>query len=149
MDFAHPRRLFSFLDPLYDAVSPFFDPLVRLAVAGPLLVHGAQKLMAGPQPVIDSMQRIGASPAAPIAYLIMFLETVGAFCVIIGFLTRPFAIALFIESLVIILAVQMPKGFIASRGGYEMVLCWAIVFLALALRGGGRYSVDRAIGFEL
>ena len=41
--------------------------------------------------------------------------------------------------------VQMPRGF----GRMELSLIWGIVFFAIALRGGGPYSLDRKIGKEL
>ena len=33
--------------------------------------------------------------------------------------------------------------------GYEYPLMWGLVMLAIALRGGGPYSLDRVIGREL
>ena len=33
--------------------------------------------------------------------------------------------------------------------GYEYPLFWGLVMLAIALRGGGPYSLDRVIGREL
>jgi putative oxidoreductase len=45
--------------------------------------------------------------------------------------------------------VHMPKGFAAGQGGYEYVLLLGIVMFAIAMRGGGRYSLDRFIGREL
>ena len=33
--------------------------------------------------------------------------------------------------------------------GYEYALVWGVVMLAVALRGGGPYSLDRVIGSEL
>ncbi len=46
---------------------------------------------------------------------------------------------------VIAFVVQMPRGFARM----EMFLLWGIVMFAIALRGGGPYSLDRAIGKEL
>jgi putative oxidoreductase len=43
----------------------------------------------------------------------------------------------------------MPKGFAAAQGGFEYVLLLGIVMFAIAIRGGGPYSLDRAIGKEL
>jgi putative oxidoreductase len=43
----------------------------------------------------------------------------------------------------------MPKGFAAAQGGYEYVLLLGVVLLAIAIRGGGPYSLDRVIGKEL
>jgi hypothetical protein len=41
--------------------------------------------------------------------------------------------------------VKMPLGF----GQMELFLLWGIVMFAIALRGGGPYSLDRKIGKEL
>jgi putative oxidoreductase len=48
-----------------------------------------------------------------------------------------------------LLAVHLSKGFAAGQGGYEYVLLIGIVLFVIAIRGGGRYSVDRLIGKEL
>ena len=79
----------------------------------------------------------------------MFLETVGAICIIVGLFTRFFAAALAIELGIAFLVVHMSKGFAAAQGGYEYVLLLGILMFAIAIRGGGPYSLDRAIGKEL
>jgi putative oxidoreductase len=137
------------LKPVYDSVGDFYFPLVRFAVGGAVLVHGVGKLMAGPGPVVANMAKYGFEPAAPIGYLILALETVGALCIIIGLFTRFFAAGLCIESLVIAFGVKWSNGFGANRDGYEMLLIWAIVFFAIFLRGAGPYSVDSRLGREL
>ncbi len=149
MDQVQTRLLIPALAPFYQRVSDFSYPLIRIAVGGPMLVHGVMKLMNGPAPVIASMERIGIQPAAPMAYILMFLETVGAACIILGLFTRFFAAALCIESLIIAFVAHWPNGFPANRNGYEMVLTWAIIYLAIALRGGGPWSLDRKLGREL
>src|SRR5882672_6848022 len=40
-------------------------------------------------------------------------------------------------------------GGIALNRGYEYTLLWGLVCFAVALRGGGPYSLDRKIGTEL
>ena len=35
-----------------------------------------------------------------------------------------------------------------TNGGYEYALLWGLITLAIAFRGGGALSVDRAIGRE-
>jgi putative oxidoreductase len=79
----------------------------------------------------------------------MFLETVGALCVAIGLFTRFFAAALAIEMGIAFLVIHLPKGFAANQGGFEYVLLLGVVLFAIAVRGGGPYSVDRLIGKEL
>ena len=143
------KLLIPALLPLYTVMRPLADPLLRLAAGGILLVHGAGKLMTGPAPVIASMAKLGLAPAAPFAYWIIFLETVGAIAIILGLFTRFFAVCLAVEMAVIALFVQSPHGFSAPRGGYEMTLLWALIFLAIALRGGGRYSLDSKMGWHL
>jgi putative oxidoreductase len=80
----------------------------------------------------------------------MFLESVGAICIAIGFLTRPFALLLLIEMIVIAVKAHLPNGwgFSVQGGGAEFPVMWAILFLIILIRGGGPYSVDRAIGKE-
>ena len=68
---------------------------------------------------------------------------------IIGLFTRFFAAALAIEMLIALLFVHLPKGYAAGGGGYEYVLLIGAACFAIAMRGGGPYSVDRFIGKEL
>ena len=41
------------------------------------------------------------------------------------------------------------NGFGWMRRGYEYVLLWGLLCFAIALRGGGPYSLDRKLGREL
>jgi putative oxidoreductase len=100
------------------------------------------------------MARRGIEPAVAAAYLIFFLETVGAICIILGLFTRLFAALIFVEFLVIIFVAHWGgglAGFNWSRagGGWEYPLFWELSWLAILLRGGGPYSLDRKFGREL
>jgi hypothetical protein len=44
---------------------------------------------------------------------------------------------------VITFVAHWPQGFTWSRGGWEYPLFWGLILFAIALRGGGPYSVDR------
>ena len=79
----------------------------------------------------------------------IFIETIGAACVALGLFTRFFAAALAIEMLIALFAAHWVKGFAVGQGGYEYVLLIGIVLFAIAIRGGGPYSVDAKIGKEL
>jgi putative oxidoreductase len=48
-----------------------------------------------------------------------------------------------------LLAVHLQNGFAVGKGGFEYVLLLGIVLFAIAIRGGGPYSVDHTIGKEL
>ncbi len=84
-----------------------------------------------------------------LAYAAMFFETVGAACIIVGLFTRFFASALSILLLIAMFTAHWSKGFSVGAGGYEFVLLLGVVMFAIALRGGGPYSLDRKIGKEL
>ena len=62
---------------------------------------------------------------------------------------RFFAAAITIEMAVIFFTQYLPNGFSWLNKGYEFVLQWGLVSLAIWLRGGGPYSVDRRLGVEL
>jgi putative oxidoreductase len=143
------RLIWPGLQGFYDT---FFDvafALMRVAIGYILLRHGLVKVHAGAAAVAASMTKNGLQPATAFAYAAMALETVGAACIILGLFTRFFAAALAVEIGIAFLFVHLPKGFAASQGGYEYVLLIGIVLLAIAIRGGGPYSVDRLIGREL
>ena len=76
-------------------------------------------------------------------------KSVGGACLIIGLFTRFFAAALAIEMAHRFIVVHLPKGYAAGGGGYEYVLLIGVVCFAIAMRGGGPYSVDAKIGKEL
>jgi putative oxidoreductase len=51
--------------------------------------------------------------------------------------------------MLIITVTYWGNGFGWMRRGYEYVLLWGLVCFAIALRGGGPYSLDRKLGREL
>ena len=147
------RKLyFPALGGIYEGLADWAYVLLRITAGLMLLPHAWPKFMvAGAKGVAaNTLARRGIEPALPLAILIMFLESVGAICIAIGFLTRPFALLLLIEMLFITFKVQWPNGwfFSAQGGGAEFTVMWAALFLIILIRGGGPYSVDRAIGKE-
>jgi putative oxidoreductase len=149
---AETKLYFPVLRGIYDSLGDWTYPLLRATAGLMLLPHVWPKFMAlGAKGVAANiLARRGIEPAMPIAILIMFLESVGAICITIGFLTRPFALLLLIEMLFITFKVQWPNGwfFSAQGGGAEFTVMWAALFLIILIRGGGPRSVDRAIGKE-
>jgi putative oxidoreductase len=147
------KLYFPALGGIYEGLADWAYVLLRITAGLMLLPHAWPKFMvAGAKGVAaNTLARRGIEPALPLAILIMFLESVGAICIAIGFLTRPFALLLLIEMLFITFKVQWPNGwfFSAQGGGAEFTVMWAALFLIILIRGGGPYSVDRAIGKEL
>ncbi len=143
------KLIFPGLAGFYASWGEIAYALVRVVIGYILLMHGWGKINTGITGITGFMAKNGLVPGELFAGAAMFLETVGAVCIIIGLFTRFFAAALAIELGIAFLVVHMPKGFAAAQGGFEYVLLLGIVMFAIAIRGGGPYSVDRAIGKEL
>ena len=147
-----PKLMFPGLAGFYASMSDLWYPMIRIAVGGILFMHGWAKVTAmGAAGVTGFFTKVGLPMPGLFAYAAMFLETAGCIAVVIGLFTRFFAAALAIELLIALLMVHWANGFYVTVGksGYEYVLFLGIVMFAIAIRGGGPYSVDRAIGKEL
>ena len=142
--------LFPSLAGFYRSWRDIASTLVRVVVGVNLLMHGWLKVgtfgLAG---VSAYMAKLGLQPATAFAVAAILLETVGAIGVILGLFTRFFAAALAVEMAVALYVAHLKAGFYVSNGGIEYVLLLGIVLFAIAIRGGGPYSVDRMIGKEL
>jgi len=155
---AEPRPIIPPLAGVYSHTRDLSWLVVRLTAGGMLLVHGIVKVMPmaekGFTATIEafaagSMARRGIEPAMAAAYAVFFLETIGAVLIILGLFTRFIAAALAVEFAIITFVAHWPQGFTWSRGGWEYPLFWGLIFFAIALRGGGPYSLDRKLGWEL
>ena len=133
----------------YGSFSEIAYTLMRVVIGYIMLMHGWGKINAGAAGITAYMAKNGLEPGAAFAYAAMFLETVGAVCIILGLFTRFFAAAMAIEMAIAFIFVHGPKGFAAGQGGFEYVLLLGIVLFVIAIRGGGPYSADRVIGKEL
>jgi putative oxidoreductase len=145
---AAPQLLFPQLKPFYDRIDGLYWLIIRLAAGLIIIPHGWPKLMAGiDATAANALVRRGIEPAWPLAAGLITLETIGGFCVALGLFTRFWAAAIAIEMAVIVYH-HLPNFGWTNRG-YEYPLMWGLIMLAIALRGGGPYSLDRRIGKEL
>ena len=147
-----PRRVVPALDRFYAQATPFAWPIVRIGVGWLLLVHGYGKLlrgMAGQARLLDQSLPGFAAFNLPLAYVLTFVEGLGGACIILGLFTRFFAAANAIEMGFLTFVLYWGNGFSWLNRGYEFTLLWGAMCLAIALRGGGPYSLDRKLGAEL
>ena len=148
METTQPKLLFPGLQSFYRCVEPFSYVLIRVTVGLMLIPHGWPKLMAGLGPTAaNALMKRGITPAEPLAVALIAIETLGGLCIALGLFTRFWAAAATIEMSVIVYH-HLPKFGWTDRG-YEYPLMWGLILLAVALRGGGPYSLDRKIGKEL
>lgn len=139
-----PRLFIPPLRSFYDWSVPFSYTLIRVVAGLMMIPHGVPKLMHGFEATATSFDQRGFHPGWLIGGLILFNETLGGVFVAVGFLTRLVAASIAIE-LAVITWGFLPQGF----GRYEVTLMWGAVMFAIALGGGGPYSIDRKLGWEL
>jgi putative oxidoreductase len=145
------RLIIPGLAGLYQTVSPYSYALVRFVAGAILVPHGYTKLfVSGVQGVADHVvTALGLPMPLAWAYLLGVLECFGGAALAVGLLTRPLALMLTIEFIVITFW-HSGNGFAFSspHGGYEYPLVLTVVYAAIFFRGAGRCSIDRMIGKE-
>ena len=144
---AEPRSLLPFLKPFYDRAIPFSWLVLRVGCGGVLLVHGWGKVMRGPDAFSKPFADMGFASMTWV-WSALAIEFVGGIALIVGLFTRFWAAAAAIE-MAVIMWLYWNNGFAWLSRGYEYVLLWGLVCFAIALRGGGPYSLDRVLGREL
>ena len=148
MERSPAKLLIPSLRPFYEWAEPVSWALIRITAGLMIIPHGWPKVMAGIGPTAaNALAKRGIEPAEPLAVVLILLETVGGLFVALGLFTRFFAAAIAIEMAVIVYQYWPKFGW--TGPGYEYPLMWGIVMFAIALRGGGPYSVDRLLGREL
>ena len=148
-----PRPIIPALGQIWQALAPAPDVLVRVTAGLLLVPHGAQKLFGwfgghGLEGTAMWLESIGFAPGLLFALAIGALEFFGGLMLALGLLTRPVALAVLVF-MVQAFFVHLPMGYAWNQGGFEMPLFWGLIALAVLIRGGGRYSLDRAIGREV
>jgi putative oxidoreductase len=155
---AEPKPIIPPLASFYVRARELGWLIVRLTAGGMLLVHGIIKLMPAMQNGLQAtvqafaagaLARRGIEPALPFAWIVFAIETVGALLIVLGLFTRLAAAAAAIQFAVITFFAHWSNGFAWSSGGWEYPLFWGLILFAIALRGGGPYSLDRKLGWEL
>jgi putative oxidoreductase len=122
--------------------------------AGLILVpHGAQKLFGafgggGLDGTAGFFAKIGLEPSMILATWVGFFEFFGGIAIAIGLLTRPVALVVAVQLLVAAFYVHLASGYFWTGRGYEFPLLWAIIMIAIAIRGGGDKSIDKMLGKE-
>ena len=152
-DMTAPRPYVPAFSGIYAAFDPIALPLLRLTMGLILVPHGCQKLFGwfgglGFEKFTDIFDKMGWHPAFFWVALVALTESVGGLLLAFGFLTRFAAAAILIFMLNAVWATSA-KGFFWAQGGMEYPILIGIVALVFLIKGGGRFSVDHALGKEL
>jgi putative oxidoreductase len=152
-DVTAPRPYVPAFSGIYAAFDPIALPLLRLTMGLILVPHGCQKLFGwfgglGFEKFTEIFDKIGWHPAVFWVALVALTESVGGLLLAFGFLTRFAAAAILIFMLNAVWATSA-KGFFWAQGGMEYPILIGVVALVFLIKGGGRYSIDHALGKEL
>lgn len=121
--------------------------ILRLALGVFILFHGVAKLMSGPGMIAGIVTKAGLPEY--LAYGVYAGEVIAPLLVILGFWTRPGALAIAINMIVAVWLVHLGDlTAISKTGGWALELQGMFLFgaLAVALLGAGRFSVGGAAG---
>lgn len=133
----------------------FSGTVLRVALGAAMLPHGLQKLLGlfGGAGFTASMKWFESNFHIPVylALAAILAESVGAAALIAGFFTRLAALAIAVDMAVAVYLIHWKNGFFMNwmgtqKGeGFEYHILAIAIALALTIKGGGLWSVDRAI----
>lgn len=128
--------------------------ILRLTLGVVMVPHGAQKLFGwfgggGVSGTAGFFESVGIPGA--LVYLVILAEFFGGLALIVGLLSRVWAVAIAAVMMGAIFTVHASNGFFMNwfgnqtGEGFEFHLVAIAIALALAIRGSGALSVDRAL----
>jgi putative oxidoreductase len=134
--------------------------VLRLALGIVLLAHGSQKVLGlfGGPGLSGTFKMFGSMGIPPFfSTLDIAAEFLGGLFLIIGFLTRISALGIAAVMVVAVYMVHWQNGFFmnwfgrmpAGKEGFEFHILAFGAAIALAIKGGGRLSLDRAAAKKL
>jgi putative oxidoreductase len=128
-----------------DRLQPLALLILRLGLGVIMVAHGYPKVFGGLHHHAQFVASLGMP--AWLGYVSAFAEFIGGLLLIIGFLTRPAALAICIDMAVAIWKIHWKSGLVGSnRSGYEFPLALAVIAFALIFYGAGAIAVDHIFG---
>jgi putative oxidoreductase len=120
---------------------------MRAALGGTMIYHGLSKLKEeeNRQQAGQMFEQIGLRPGRPLAIATGIAEVFAGVASVLGFLTRPAALAVLVTQGVAIAKVHKDKGFDIMKGGFEYNLALMAIAAGLLLAGPGMFSVHEGL----
>ena len=144
----------SFLNKVLQSTAGSAALILRIPVGLVLAAHGAPKLFGwgggyGLGGTAQWLSSIGIEPSYLMALLAGGAEFFGGLALVLGLFTRPAALVAAFTMLVAIFSVHIENGLFAADGGYEYALILMMALIALAVQGGGYFSIDKTISKKI
>jgi putative oxidoreductase len=122
--------------------------LVRVAAGLMLAPHGYAKLMSGPAGLAGGLAQKGLPAPTLLAWCATLSELLGGLLVALGLLTRPAAAAAAFTMFVAWTTMHLADAALLGASGgarFEYPFLLSVCFVAVAIAGGGRYSLDAVL----
>ena len=128
-----------------DRLQPLALLVVRLALGAVMVAHGSHKVFGGLHHHAQFVASLGIP--AWLGYVSAFAEFLGGVLILVGFFTRPAALAVCVDLIVAIGKVHWHNGLTGSpdRVGYELPLSLAALAFALIFFGAGPIALDHVL----
>ena len=145
-----PQRLwFPGLARFYAVAGPLGGALMRVALGLVLVPHGMGKLFGHDLAhTAQNFGKLGWPEPLVLATLVGCIEFFGGLLLAAGLFTRVVAAMIAVEMAVICFVVLWPRWEWVHHG-MEYPFLMGVFAFAMALRGGGRYSLDHLMGTEI
>lgn len=125
-----------------DRLQPLALFVMRLTLGLIMVAHGYQNTFRHLHDHVHMVASLGLP--AWLGYVSSFTELLGGLLILIGFFTRPAALALCVDLVVAIWKVHWHNGLMGDHG-YEFPLAIATIAFALIFFGGGAIAIDHVL----
>ena len=136
------------LAPLYRSIADYGYAFLRICTGAILIPHGVSKLTGGVDAALAAKLLSAAWWSTGWTTTLGVLELVGGLFLVLGLLTRPVALLLLIEFLVVLFGVSAANGWPWIRMGVQYPIMLSVLCVAMIARGGGFHSIDRRLAKE-
>src|SRR3954462_7874644 len=118
----------------------------RAALGASMVYHGLGKLRGGaPEQVGGWFESIGLRPGKPLAVAAGIAEVFAGVGAILGFWTRPAALAVLVTHAFAIKKVPGTNGYDITKGGFEHNLALMALAAAMSVAGPGLFSTHEGV----
>jgi len=141
------------LEGIFGRFSDVGETLARVVTGAFLMPHGAQKLFGlfGGYGLEATGQffhdQLGFSNGYLAALGAGSVEFFAGGLLALGLFTRSASIAITVM-LLVASTVHFGNGFFWPEGGFEYPILWAVIAFSFALKGAGKFSLDRLFGLK-
>lgn len=151
---SHPSLALPSLGPLYAALMPYAEALLRFTAGFALVPHAMQKLFgffpeskvpSSLSELARSLENWGYKPGRFWALIVALIELVAGPLLAFGLFTRLAAVPILIFLILSTLAHAKADGYFWTVHGAEYPLVWSMIVLFFLINGGGALSLDRLI----